>query len=49
MKSFGLCHEIIWPVIFKVIWPVPRFAFVPKWTKIQAEKMAKTTGASEAL
>ena len=23
---------------FKVIWPVPRFAFVPKWTKSQAGK-----------
>ena len=68
MKSFGLCHEIISPVIlksfglsqdldhfachFKVIWPVPRFAFVPKWTKLQAGKKSQkekgVDGANEA-
>ena len=39
-KNFSGFHEKFWPVSrdhfachFKVIWPVPRFAFVPKWTK----------------
>ena len=44
-KNFSVFHEKFWPVSrnhlachFKVIWPVPRFAFVPKWTKLQAGK-----------
>ena len=44
-KNFPVFHEKFWPVSrdhlachFKVIWPVPRFAFVPKWTKLQAGK-----------
>ena len=51
-----------WPVSrdhfachFKVIWPVPRFAFVPKWTKPQAGELGNrakridgANGATEA-
>ena len=44
-KNFSVFHEKFWPVSrdhfachFKVIWPVPRFAFVPKWTKPQARE-----------
>ena len=44
-KNFPVFHEKFWPVSrdhlachFKVIWPVPRFAFVPKWTKPQARE-----------
>ena len=52
-KNFSVFHEKFWPVSrdhfachFKVIWPVPRSAFVPKWTKLQAEK--KRDGANGA-
>ena len=47
-KNFSVFHEKFWPVSrdhlarhFKVIWPVPRFAFVPKWTKLQAREFGQ--------
>jgi hypothetical protein len=47
-KNFSVFHEKFWPVSrdhlachFKVIWPVPRFAFVPKWTKPQAREFGQ--------